>query len=339
MPMDERLKRVAEPPLPTLVIGESLVDILTDDQGVRHAHPGGSPANVALGLARLGLPVHFATRTGRDRHGEAVRDHLVRNGVRLTEGSVAAGPTSTASVALDVHGRADYAFHITWELPASTLGLIGRRPAPYAHLHTGSIAGTLAPGAAQVLAAVRAARSSATVSYDPNLRPALLGEPNAERPKIEALVTAADLVKASDEDLAWLYPGTDPARAAAAWVGLGPALVVLTCGANGAKAFWRHGSSEVAAVHAEVVDTVGAGDAFMAGLIGGLRRAGLLGNSRARSALSHATGTAQLPPPIDAALVLAAQAAAVTCGRPGADPPTPDELPAAAAPAAPAAGP
>ena len=324
MSSSERLEQLPESGAPVLVLGESLVDIVTDDRGARQAHPGGSPANVALGLARLGEAVHFATRTGRDRYGELVREHLTGSGVRLTEGSVSDAPTSTATVTLDAHGSAGYAFDIGWDLPPGA-DLVRGRPAGYAHLHTGSIAATLAPGAEQVLAAVRAAGPTTTVSYDPNLRPALLGDPAVERPRIEALVAAADLVKASDEDLAWLHPGTAPERVAADWVALGPALVVLTRGAAGAKVLWRHGCCEVPAVPVQVVDTIGAGDAFMSGLISGLLRAGLLG-AGGRSALQAATATDRPAARITAAVTLAARAAAITCGRPGADPPTRTEL-------------
>ena len=318
------------PARPVLVVGEALVDVLTDDQGVPTARPGGSPANVALGLARLGLPVRLATRTGDDVFGELVRDRLRGDGVELV-GGVADGPTSTAAVALDAHGNARYAFDLHWELPEATAALLRDEPERHAHLHTGSLAGSLAPGAAQVLAAVRAARPQATVSYDPNLRPGLLGEPAAERARVEALVAAADLVKASAEDLAWLYPELGPERAAADWVRRGPALVVLTAGGEGAKALWRHGSREVPAVPVTVVDTVGAGDAFMAGLLAGLLTAGLLGDGpgspgSGRDALLAATSTPEPAPQLTAALALAARTAAATCGRPGADPPTRAEL-------------
>ncbi len=319
---------------PTLIIGEAIVDIVTDHRGAQREHPGGSPANVALGLARLGHPIEFATRIGADDNGVLILSHLGANGVRFTEGTVTAERTSTATVTLDRQGRADYAFDMTWKLPDRTTELVRRRQPPYAHLHTGSIAAVLPPGAAQVLEAVRAKRSSATISYDPNLRPALIGDPADERPKVEALVTESDVVKVSDEDLAWLYPDVGADEAAAAWLELGPALVVLTRGAAGSRAFWRHGTCRIAPLPVKVVDTVGAGDAFMAGLISGLLRTGLLGDlddtlprPSGRVELLVATSTESPSARITAALALAAHAAAVTCGRPGADPPTVAELP------------
>ncbi len=308
----------------TLVIGEALTDLLTGPDGRSTAVPGGSPANVALGLARLGHPVRLATRVGGDVYGLALRRHLGGSGVRLTDGSVVDAATSTATAVLDADGAASYRFDITWSLPpeASDPATTG----PVAHLHTGSIAALLAPGAAQVVAAVRAAQPGATVSYDPNLRPALLGPAAQERPRVEELVALSDVVKASEEDLGWLYPGHDTAAVAARWARSGPSLVVLTLGAGGALAFWRHGSHQVRPTPVEVVDTVGAGDAFMAGLLSGLLAAGLLGGGQggralARAELRAATSAQRLPATAVDSLTLAARTAALTCTRPGADPP------------------
>ncbi|MDH6142755.1 MULTISPECIES: carbohydrate kinase family protein [Kitasatospora] len=313
----------------TLVIGEALTDILAGPDGRRSAVPGGSPANVALGLARLGHPVRLATRVGGDAYGLALRRHLGESGVLLTDGSVVDAATSTATAVLDADGAADYRFDVSWILPPAATDPAAT--GPVAHLHTGSIAALLAPGAAQVLTAVRAARPGATVSYDPNLRPALLGTAAQERPRVEELVALSDVAKASEEDLGWLYPGHDAAAVAARWARTGPSLVVLTLGAGGARAFWRHGSHRVRPTPVDVVDTVGAGDAFMAGLLGGLLRAGLLGGGAgervfARDELRAATGADRLPAKVVDSLALAARTAALTCTRPGADPPTRAEL-------------
>ncbi len=306
------------PEPPTLVLGEALTDVLTGPDGPPRAVPGGSPANVALGLARLGHPVRLATRVGRDGYGRQLQRHLGESGVVLTEGSVTDTRTSTATARLTPDGAATYEFDIAWSLPP-----VATEVPHAAHLHTGSIAAMLAPGAAQVRAAVAAARPTATVSYDPNIRPALLGEPAEERARVEELVALSDVVKASEEDLRRLHPAADAATVAADWARTGPALVVLTLGAAGARAFWRHGSHTVAATPVTVVDTVGAGDAFMSGLLSGLLHAGLLGR---RALLRTATSTDALHPAITDALLLASRCAAVTCGRPGADPPRRGEL-------------
>ncbi|WP_327071301.1 carbohydrate kinase [Kitasatospora sp. NBC_01250] len=312
-----------------LVIGEALIDILAAPDGRRRAVPGGSPANVALGLARLGHPVRLATRVGGDEYGRMLRRHLGESGVRLTDGSVVDAATSTATAVLDAEGVARYHFDVSWSLPpvATDPAATGQ----VAHLHTGSIAALLSPGAEQVVAAVRAVRPGVTVSYDPNLRSALLGPAARERPRVEELVALSDVVKAGDEDLGWLYPGHDPGAVAARWARSGPSLVVLTLGAGGARAFWRHGGHRVRPVPVKVADTVGAGDAFMAGLLSGLLRAGLLGGARgervpARDELRAATGARRLPAPVVESLALAARTAALTCTRPGADPPRRAEL-------------
>lgn len=206
---------LAAVPAPALVIGEALIDVLVEPGGRRREVPGGSPANVALGLGRLGHPVRFATRIGRDRYGDLLLRHLRESGVELTPGSVDGGPTSTATALLDSRGAATYDFDITWAPTPEAVGAV-LTGAP-AHVHTGSIATALTPGADTVLAAVETARAAATVSYDPNLRPALLGPPERERDRVERLVAASDVVKASDEDLAWLYPGRDAAEVASRW--------------------------------------------------------------------------------------------------------------------------
>ncbi|MFD7057026.1 carbohydrate kinase [Streptomyces mirabilis] len=320
----------AGPEVPVLVVGEALVDILAGVGGQRRSHPGGSPANVALGVARLGHPVRIATRVGADHFGRLLRTHLEDSGVELSPGSVVQAPTSTATAELDAAGAADYTFDITWALSAAAEESL--RDSPPAHVHTGSIATALSPGADQVLHALHALRTSATVSYDPNLRPALLRPAEQERERVEQLVTLSDVVKASEEDLAWLYPGASPDKTAARWATSGPTLVVLTLGANGARVWWRHGCQDIAPVPVRVVDTVGAGDAFMAGLVSRLLHAGLLGGgpgaeaATARAALRATTDTDRLPAVLGEALATASRMAALTCTREGADPPTAAEL-------------
>ncbi|KOU16738.1 hypothetical protein ADK52_33570 [Streptomyces sp. WM6372] len=308
---------------------------MTREDGVRRARPGGSPANVALGLARLGHPVRLATRIGRDGPGRELHAHLRGSGVVLTPGSFTEGATSTATARLDAAGSAHYTFDITWDPPLAALTAPASGPAP-AHLHTGSVATALAPGADRVFAAVEAARPGATVSYDPNIRPALLTGADRERPRAERFVALSDVVKASEEDLGRLYPGRTSDEAARHWAdGSGPALVVVTSGGAGARVFWPGGQCRVPATAVKVADTVGAGDAFMAGLISGLLHAGLLAcadlagaadAARARTALREATARTDLDGRVASALVLASRAAALTCTREGADPPTRTEL-------------
>ena len=261
----------------TLVIGEALIDIVVDPEGGRSEHAGGSPANVALGLTHLGHHVSFLTHVGPDAHGDLLTRHLTSGEVALVEGSTGASRTSTATARVATDRTVDYEFELTWDIPAPPLAGI-------THLHTGSIAATLEPGSSTVLQTVREARPQLTVSYDPNLRPQIMGDPHGVRSRVEELVGLADVVKASDEDLQWLYAGAPVADIAHLWGQLGPSLVVVTRGPEGALVLLpgrdRPGNDsaiELAAAPADVVDTVGAGDSFMSGLLSGLLDAGLIG--------------------------------------------------------------
>jgi fructokinase len=300
-----------------LVVGETLVDIVLRGATTAGEHPGGSPANVALGLGRLGREVSLLSRLGDDERGERVRAHLAASGVKLAAGTLAGGATSTATARLDDRGVATYEFELDWRLPD-----VVELP-PARALHTGSIAAFLAPGGEAVLDLVRRARGNLTVSYDPNARPVLMGDAAPARERVERFVAASDVVKVSDEDLAWLASGADPAQVAQDWLALGPALVVVTRGGEGATGVCAAGRVDVSAPRIDVVDTVGAGDAFMAGLLDALAGASLLGPDRA--AALRAIPDERLA----AAVRRATRVAAITCTRPGADPPTREELVAA----------
>ncbi|MEU2247884.1 carbohydrate kinase [Streptomyces sp. NPDC019224] len=296
-----------------LVIGECVADIVRLPGAPDRVHPGGSPANVAHGLARLGHDTTLLTQLGPDGNGRLIRAHLAGGGVEVrTDG--APDPTPSAVVTLDGEGRASYAFEIAWTLGPVALD---RRPR---HVHTGSIAAVTEPGAAAVLAAVESLRPAATVSYDPNVRPALMGDHGAAVRRVERCVGLSDVVKASDEDLDWLYPGQDAADAAGRWLDAGPALVLVTRGREGATALLPGGPVDIGALPVEVVDTVGAGDAFMSGTLHALAAHGLLGEpgrERLRSLDRHAVGDV---------LRHAAASAAVTVSRAGANPPDGTEL-------------
>jgi fructokinase len=297
-----------------LVVGEALVDIVLRGAVPAGEHPGGSPANVALGLGRLGRQVSLLTRLGDDDRGERVRAHLAASGVALAAGTLVPGRTSTATARLDERGVASYEFELDWRLPEAV------ELPPAQALHTGSIAAFLAPGGEAVLELVRRARGRLTVSYDPNARPVLMGDAGPARERVERFVAAADVVKVSDEDLAWLAAGADPADVATDWLALGPGVVVVTRGGEGATGVCTAGRVDVAAPRIQVVDTVGAGDAFMAGLLDALARAGLLGADRSE-ALRGISADA-----LAVAARRATRVAAITCTRPGADPPTREEL-------------
>jgi fructokinase len=303
------------------VIGEGLVDVVQRSSGIE-AHVGGSPLNVAVGLARLGHPVQFVGRYGRDAYGESVAAHLRASSVMLPQAPDGL-PTSVATALLDDDGAATYTFDLAWELP----GLAERLPFMLQGttlLHTGSIATMLAPGAAEVLSAVEHAHPAATISFDPNCRPSIIADAEYARRQAEKFVILSDIVKASDEDLAWLYPGVDPLESARRWLQLGgaegPAMVVVTRGAAGPWGITAAGEAEFAAPRVEVADTVGAGDSFMAALLSGVVDRGLAGaQNRADLRALPAEG-------LTALLAHASRAAAVTVSRAGANPPTRAEL-------------
>jgi len=307
------------------VIGEALIDLVhqsAEPDGADHylAHPGGSPFNVAIGLARLGQHSRLLARLSEDAFGRQLRAHAERNGVDLSLAVAAAEPSSLAVVGLDAEKNARYDFYRTgtadWQWTAAELARI---PNDTGWVHTGSLASWTDPGAEAIERRLAELTRTTVVSYDPNIRPALLDDHDATVARIERLVGLSRVVKASAEDLAWLYPDRDLVDALRRWQALGPAVVVVTDGSRGARAIAADGEFlAVAGRPVRVADTVGAGDAFMAGLINALARAGLVDGDRRPSA-------EQLRPAVEEAVLVAA----LTVARAGANPPTAAELAAA----------
>jgi len=297
-----------------LVIGESLIDIVED--GAEHV--GGSPLNVAVGLARLGRDVDFLTRIGDDPHGRRIADYVNASGVQLVSESQTAERTATARLAVGADGSADYVFDLDWQLS-------GTPPvAPPLFVHTGSIAAVQEPGCLAVAALVDTYRVSATITFDPNVRPSLIADRDLARERIEHLVERSDIVKVSEEDLHWIDPHRSPEQIARTWLALGPAIVAVTMADRGAAALCAAGVAQVPARPVQVVDTVGAGDAFMVGLIDALWEQDRLGAER-RAELAGIDLDA-----LTAALDAAGSAAALTVTRAGADLPDRAALEAAA---------
>ena len=297
-----------------LVVGEALVDEVRAADGTVTAHPGGSPANVAIGLGRLGRDVELLTWLGADAYGTLVANHVQASDVRLAPGSTGAARTSVAAAVLDDTGAATYQFDLEWTLPdadASPGAVV---------VHTGSIAAVLEPGASRVLDILRDAREHATITYDPNARPSLMGAPAEALAKVQSVLALSDVVKVSDEDIEWLT-GLSPEAVAPQWLELGPRIIVVTRGGEGASAWTGDGRRvDIAAPRITVADTVGAGDSFMGGLIDGLWSAGLLGADR-REAL------ATIPTEVlEHILARCARIAAITVSRAGANPPSSAEL-------------
>lgn len=297
-----------------LVVGESLVDIVRGADGSTVEYAGGSAANVAVALARLGRPVRFATSFADDEHGRMLAAHLKTAGVQLAVDPAAVERTSTALATIGADGGAHYDFDLEWRLnPVAD-------DDPPLVIHTCSLGAVLTPGADDVVELLGGLRDRATISYDVNARPAITGTGPDVVARVERMVAISDLVKASDEDLTALYPHTDHVAAARTLLALGPAAVVVTRGADGATWVGGSGEVEIASLPVQVADTIGAGDTFGAALVDALWERDRLGADR-RAALRD------LPrEEIADVLAHAARAAAVTVSRPGADPPYRHEL-------------
>ena len=268
-----------------LCVGEALIDVVTRPGGEPSEHVGGSLLNVANGIAQLGHRSSICSWWGRDARGKLIAASIASTGAEVEPGADSATTTSVAQATVDAEGRATYTFELAWDLPEV------RDLAGVAHVHTGSIGATLEPGGAKVVDLVTRLRETATISYDPNVRPAIMHSPAEVLGRVESLVALSDVVKASDEDIDWLYPGVPVETALRRWVDLGPALAVCTRGPLGAYAVLRTSRDHLVVPQNTVTlaDTVGAGDSFMAGLISGLTDAGLLGGPVQRERLAAAS--------------------------------------------------
>lgn len=290
------------------VVGESIMDIIQmPDEVVYHA--GGSPLNVAVGLARLGVGVRFVTELGADTHGRALAAHLTASGVPLED--IREVPwTSSATAELDENNSAHYTFDVSWTLADAVVP-------PAALVHTGSLASWLSPGCESVLALLADRPSSTFASVDANVRPALLNSDSSTRARVGAPLALANLAKLSDEDAAWLFPAMSEDGVADHLLDGGAGLVVITRGARGALLATPQGRVMAPARAGTVVDTVGAGDSFTAGLLGWI--------VSTDSAELVSSGSLDLDALGDLA-TFASLCAAVTVSRRGADPPFAEEV-------------
>ncbi len=271
--------------------------------------------NVAIGLARLGQPAAFVGRISDDPIGILLRRHLERSGVDLRHVVQATEPSTIAVV--DMSGsQANYQFSRGGADFQWSLAELAFLPNGALAVHFGSLASWMPPGDAAIEAVVDRLRrdGSVLISYDPNVRPMLLPDAAAARRAVEQSVQAAHVVKASAEDLRWLYRAESPDAVARRWLDLGVELVVVTAGPEGATA-WTRRQAPVSrpAFLAPLVDTVGAGDAFTSGLLDGLARRGLL----TPAALAELGDPAMLAAVLDDAALIAG----ITVSRAGADPP------------------
>ncbi len=305
-------------PSPTrvLVIGESLMDVVSSPSGVDE-HAGGSPMNVSVGLARLGRPVQLLTRIGSDDRGASIAASLTRSGVGLFPGSIVGGATSTSTATLDASGSANYDFSIEWsldfvtELPGSPI------------VHTGSIAAFLEPGASELEALLEALPGTAgagrpIITFDPNIRPSIIGPRAESLGVVERLAALATVVKVSDEDALWLFGELGPDEVVDRLLAIGATLAIVTLGAAGAVLGTARHRVRVPGRRVTVADTIGAGDSFMSAVV--QKIAAMLDSGVDAAAIVDGSA-------IDAGTLVeigefAVTCAAITVSRVGSNPPT-----------------
>ena len=297
-----------------VVAGEALIDFTPAEvDGVQGyvPHPGGSPYNVAVGLGRQGVPVAFLGRISSDHFGKLLRSHLGESRVALEHVVTAAESTTLAFVHAGA-GEPEYSFYAE-RTADRMLHRADLSPLPdAAALHLGSISLALEPGASTLEGLMQREARRRVISLDPNVRPGLIEDPEAYRARFARWTELADIVKASAADIAWLHPGTAPETVAARWLAAGVALVLVTSGAAGSFAYTAEAYATAAAPRVTVADTVGAGDAFTAGVLAYLH---------ASSSLEREHLVALSGEDLRALLEEANEIAAATCTRPGAEPP------------------
>jgi len=299
------------------VTGEALIDLVIDGDGSPRPRPGGGPFNTARTIGRLGLAPAFLGRLSRDGFGDQLRARLDQDGVTLAVPQLSDAPTTLAVVDVDAAGAPRYRFYLAGtssaalEYPLLTAAL----PDGMTALHAGTLALVMEPIATSIERLITTdLPPGALVMIDPNCRPAAIADRPAYQARLARILRRADVVKASVEDLAYLYPGATARAAAAALLGQGPRLVLVTDGPRPAWAFLPGQEMSVAVPVVPVVDTIGAGDAF-----GGAFLAWWSGNGLTKSDLQRAG-------PVHGALQAATEVASVTCTRAGAEPPWLEEL-------------
>jgi fructokinase len=298
-----------------VVCGEALVDLVATAGGGLRPLPGGGPFNTARALARLGVPTAYLGRLSTDGFGRLLAGCLAEDGVDLSRASWGEEPTTLAVVELDHDGAATYKFYVEGTsaphlLPQMLPADIGT---DVTALHLGTLGLLMEPVGSTLTALAARERGARLLMIDLNVRPSLVRDAAAYRVRLESLIAMGSLVKASDADLAWLYPGDHPEAAATRILAGGAQAAVITLGAEGAFAVHPGGSVRVRAPRVEVVDTIGAGDAFGAALLAWLDERRLVAP---QLALSDSE--------LEAALEFAVRVAAITCTRAGAEPPRRD---------------
>ena len=301
----------------TVVVGgEALVDLVPHQAGELRAHAGGGPYNTARTLGRLEQDVHFLGCLSEDGFGARLRAQLQEDDVRLDTVVETPLPTTLALAELDEHGAATYRFYSEGtSAPAlEPEAALNALPERVDFLHVGTLGLVMEPTAMALQAVVEAVADRALIMVDPNCRPTFIPDRGTYRRSLAATLSFAHVVKVSNDDLEYLEPGVEPIRAARTLLEDGPRVALVTLGGEGALIVTADGETVVAAPKIEVVDTIGAGDAFGGGFIAYWRMKGL-----ARDALGDAAA-------VRAATTFACVVAARTCERAGANPPRLSDL-------------
>jgi fructokinase len=294
------------------VVGEVLIDLIPD--GSKHvAVVGGGPANTAKALANLGVKTYFIDGVSNDEYGQMAKAQLLSANVLLDYTQYSNKPTSTAKIALSKSGSASYEFVIedTATFDFSDLWLPDPQSLKPTLLHIGTLATVIEPGASVLFKWAQSVATVAPIVFDPNIRPAVLGDKDEYVKKIEKWVAISPVVKVSDEDLNWLYPGKTINEIVNKWLEVGVQLVVVTLGDKGITAYRENEEISVDAVKVVVADTVGAGDTVGAVLVEAIVKNGL----------DKLTGEV-----LKTMLNRAVKAAAITVSRTGAKPPSKEEM-------------
>jgi fructokinase len=297
------------------VCGEALIDLIpvTPGSDQRQVIPGGGPANTAHALARLDIPTEFIGGLSDDQYGQRMRSEFIAGRVGLTFTPEHQLPTCLAIVSIDLDGGATYEFKIdgTATFAFATENLPDPKVIQPEAIYIGTLATIIEPGASILKDWVIQAKGYAPIIYDPNIRSSVISDRSRYQEVVKEWVKLSNVVKASEDDLAWLYPGIDPLEIARSWVSQGVQLVVITKGENGIVGVTDNQEVSIRGVKVDVIDTVGAGDTVGAVLVEALVEFGL--EKLTSELLSHT-------------LHRAALAAAITCSRAGANPPTKAEL-------------
>ena len=294
------------------VCGEALIDKITSGGEVREI-PGGGPANTAHALARLELASEFIGGLSTDTYGQMMREQFTAAGVGLQFTPTHELPTCTANVTIAADGGASYQFIIdgtaTFAYDEKNLPMIEKEKVDA--IYFGTLAAIVEPGASVLFEWMKKAAGKVPIIFDPNIRPTVLGDREKYQASVARFLQIADVVKASSDDISWLYPDLHEFEVAKSWLNHGVKLVVITRGENGLVGITNEHVIEVPGIEVDVVDTVGAGDT-----VGAILAEGIVTHGFERAL------TVELSHILHRAVV----ASAITCSRQGAQPPYKKEL-------------